>query len=95
MTRLNGAYAVCVSSSISEDPVRWLFVDEVDADDFAAAINAGRKYPEAWVRFEPIALSLHDRDLRAAFPETVEAVLRRRKEESMASPVIVGPVCRN
>lgn len=39
MRQLNGVYAVCVGGSISEDPVRWLFVDEADADDFAAAIN--------------------------------------------------------
>ena len=79
MSRLNGVYAVCVSSAISDDPVRWLFVDEADADDFAAAINEGREYPEAWVSFEPIARTLHDDDLRSAFPETVEAALKRRR----------------
>lgn len=84
MTRLDGAYAVCVSSSISDDPVRWLFVDEADADDFAAAINEGRQYPEAWVSFEPIAENLYDRGLRSAFPETIESALRHRREENTA-----------
>jgi hypothetical protein len=84
MSRLNGVYAVCVSSSISEDPVRWLFVDEADADDFARAINDGRDYPEAWVSFEPIASNLHDRDLRSAFPETVEIALKLRQAAASA-----------
>jgi hypothetical protein len=61
MSRFNGAYPVCVGSSISDDPVRWLFVDEGDADDFPAAINERREYPEAWASFEPIAWSRHDR----------------------------------
>jgi hypothetical protein len=82
MRQLNGVYAVCVGSSISEDAVRWLFVAEADADDFAAAINEGREYPEAWVSFEPIAWSLHDKDVCSAFPETVEKALQRRQSGS-------------
>lgn len=81
MNGLNGVYAVCVSSSISDDPVRWLFVDEADADDFAAAINEGREYPEAWVSFEPIASSLQDEDLYSAFSKTVDTALKRRMLE--------------
>lgn len=65
---------------ISDDPVRWLFADEADADDFAAAINEGRKYPEAWVSFEPIAWSLHDHDLGSAFPETAQFALGRHEK---------------
>lgn len=63
---LDGICAVRVTSSTSDDPVRRLLADEAGADDFAAEINDGREYPEAWVSFEPIAMNLHDRDLRSA-----------------------------
>lgn len=47
MSRFSGAYAVCVSGSISGDPLRWLFVDEADADDFAGAIHEGSEHPRS------------------------------------------------
>jgi hypothetical protein len=73
-TALSGVYAVTVSPSISDDPVRWLFVDEGDADLFAAAINGDSEFPEATVSYEPIAFSLDDEHLRETFPEeTTEA----------------------
>ena len=77
MTGLAGVYAVTVSPSVADDPIRWLFVHESDADQFAAAINGDSQFPEASVSYEPIALSLHDPHLRECFPEETEEALAR------------------
>jgi hypothetical protein len=83
MTTLTGVYAVTVPPSVSDDPIRWLFADEADADAFAQAINGERNHlflrdselPEAVVSYEPIATSLHDPHLREAYPEETETAL--------------------
>lgn len=69
--RLTGVYAVLVGPSICEEPIRWLFVDEIDADAFAAAIG-----DEAWVSWEPISESLDDPGLFDAFPCEIRAARR-------------------
>jgi hypothetical protein len=71
---LDGVYAVSVSNLVADDPVRWLFISEDDADMFCAAINGDSEFPEATVTYEPIAYSLADPDLAACYPdETREA----------------------
>lgn len=71
----SGVYVVLVGPDVSDDPVRWCFVDEGDADAFADA--SGER---AWVSFEPVARSLDDPDLAEAFPELVEAARARAAE---------------
>lgn len=72
---LSGVYVVQVGSDISNDPVRWCFVEETDADDFAKALDES-----AWVTFEPISASLDDPSLAAAFPEAVAAAMATQEE---------------
>ena len=78
--RLTGVYAVTVGPDISDDPIRWLFTNEIDADTFAEAINKGREFKEACVTFEPIAYSLDERHLALCFPDETKRARKLARE---------------
>lgn len=73
---LEGVYAVTVSPNMSDDPIRWLFTDQGDADLFAAAINGDAELKDAIVSYEPIAGSLDDPHLNECYPEETEEARR-------------------
>ena len=59
MGKPSGVYAVTVGPDISEEPVRWLFESEHDADLFVKHVE-----PEGVVTFEPIAYSWAEPEVR-------------------------------
>jgi len=74
---LEAVYAVTVSPNMSDDPIRWLFKDEWDADAFAEAINGpDNPLPDATVTYEPIAYTLDNEHLHETYPEETEEARR-------------------
>jgi hypothetical protein len=55
MSDLNGVYVVLVPPDVSDEPVRWCFVNQSDADLWAEAHGSG-----AYVSWEPVSWSLED-----------------------------------